>query len=196
MIHNSEFIRKLLHLSNLVIPFTYLFYFDSKVEALIILLPITLLASLIEYLRINSISVKNIFDKYLFSMLRNHEKSGKYTGATWVFISSTLSIGIFPKDIAIISLIYMSIGDTAAGLIGRKFGRIKIYNKTLEGALAGFIVCLIVGLMIDLNLSKTVVAIGALSAAIIEFMPISIDDNLRIPLFSGTVMYVMSIVLI
>ena len=196
MIHNSEFIRKLLHLSNLVIPFTYLFYFDSKVEALIILLPITLLAFLIEYLRINSISVKNIFDKYLFSMLRNHEKSGKYTGATWVFISSTLSIGIFPKDIAIISLSYMSIGDTAAGLIGRKFGRIKIYNKTLEGALAGFIVCLIVGLMIDLNLSKTVVAIGALSAAIIEFMPISIDDNLRIPLFSGTVMYVMSIFLI
>ena len=196
MIHNSEFIRKLLHLSNLVIPFTYLFYFDSKVEALIILLPITLLAFLIEYLRINSISVKNIFDKYLFSMLRNHEKSGKYTGATWVFISSTLSIGIFPKDIAIISLIYMSIGDTVAGLIGRKFGRIKIYNKTLEGALAGFIVCLIVGLMIDLNLSKTVVAIGALSAAIIEFMPISIDDNLIIPLFSGTVMYVMSIVLI
>jgi len=196
LIHNSEFIRKLLHLSNLVIPFTYLFYFDSKVEALIILLPITLLAFLIEYLRINSISVKNIFDTYLFSMLRNHEKSGKYTGATWVFISSTLSIGIFPKDIAIISLIYMSIGDTAAGLIGRKFGRIKIYNKTLEGALAGFIVCLIVGLMIDLNLSKTVVAIGALSAAIIEFMPISIDDNLRIPLFSGTVMYVMSIVLI
>lgn len=196
MIHNSEFLRKLLHLSNLVIPFTYLFYFDSKVEALIILLPITLLAFLIEYLRINSISVKNIFDKYLFSMLRNHEKSGKYTGATWVFISSTLSIGIFPKDIAIISLIYMSIGDTAAGLIGRKFGRIKIYNKTLEGALAGFIVCLIVGLMIDLNLSKTVVAIGALSAAIIELMPISIDDNLRIPLFSGTVMYVMSIFLI
>ena len=196
MIHNSEFLRKLLHLSNLVIPFTYLFYFDSKVEALIILLPITLFALLIEYLRISSISVKNIFDKYLFSMLRNHEKSGKYTGATWVFISSTLSIGIFPKDIAVISLIYMSIGDTAAGLIGRKFGRIKIYNKTLEGALAGFIFCLIVGLMIDLNLSKTLVAIGALSAAIIELMPISIDDNLRIPLFTGTVMYVMSIFLI
>ena len=196
MIHNSEFLRKLLHLSNLVIPFTYLFYFDSKVEALIILLPITSFAFLIEYLRINSISVKNIFDKYLFSMLRNHEKSGKYTGATWIFISSTLSIAIFPKDIAIISLIYMSIGDTAAGLIGRKFGRIKIYNKTLEGALAGFIVCLILGLMIDLNLSKTLVAIGALSAAIIELMPISIDDNLIIPLFSGTVMYVMSIFLI
>ena len=129
MIHNSELLRKLLHLSNLVIPFTYLFYFESKVHALIILLPITSFAFLIEYLRINSTSVKNTFDKYLFSMLRNHEKSGKYTGATWVFISSTLSIGIFPKEIAIISLVYMSIGDTAAGLIGRKFGRIKIFPK-------------------------------------------------------------------
>ena len=41
MIHNSELLRKVLHLSNLIIPFTYLFYFDSKVEALFILLPIT-----------------------------------------------------------------------------------------------------------------------------------------------------------
>ena len=196
MIHNSEFIRKLLHLSNLVIPFTYLFYFDSKVEALIILLPITLLAFLIEYLRINSISVKNIFDKYLFSILRNHEKSGKYTGATWVFISSTLSIGIFPKDIAIISLIYMSIGDTAAGLIGRKFGRIKFYNKTLEGALAGLIFSLIIVLMMDLSLPNVIIIIGAFSAMIIELIPVSLDDNLRIPLFSGTIMYAMSIVLI
>ena len=194
MIHTNELLRKLLHLSNLIIPFTYLLYFDSKVEILIILLPITSFSLLIEYLRINSKSVKNIFDKYLFLMLRNHEKSGKYTGATWVFISSILSIGIFPKDIAIISLIYMSIGDTAAGLIGRKYGKIKIYNKTLEGALAGFIICLMVGLMIDLNISKSILTIGALSAAIIELLPISIDDNIRIPLFSGTVMYAMSIV--
>ncbi len=196
MIQNSELLRKILHLSNLVIPFTYLFYFDSKVEALFILLPITSFALLIEYLRINSILVKLFFDKYLFSMLRNHEKSGKFTGATWVFISSTLSIGIFPKEIAIISLIYMSVGDTAAGLIGRKFGRIKIYNKTLEGALAGFVICLMSGLIIDLNISILILTIGALSATIIELLPISIDDNLRIPLFSGTVMYAMSIVLI
>ncbi len=194
MIHISELLRKFLHLSNLIIPFTYLFYFDSKVEVLIVLLPITLFSLLIEYLRINSTLVKLFFDKYLFLMLRNHEKSGKYTGATWVFISSTLSIGIFPKDIAIISLIYMSIGDTAAGLIGRKFGNIKIYNKTLEGAFAGFIACLMVGWMIDLNLSKTILTIGALSATIIELLPMSIDDNLRIPLFSGIVMYAMSII--
>ena len=63
MIHISELLRKLLHLSNLIIPFTYLFYFNSKVEALIVLLPITLFSLLIEYLRINSTLVKLFFDK-------------------------------------------------------------------------------------------------------------------------------------
>ena len=37
---------------------------------------------------------------------------------------------------------------------------------------------------------------GALSAMIIELIPTSFDDNLTIPLFSGTIMYVLSIVVI
>ena len=197
MIHkNSELLRKLIHLSNLIIPFTYLFYFNTKIEALIVLVPITSFSLLIEYLRINSSIVKNIFDSYLFIMLRNHEISGKYTGATWVFIASTLSIAVFPKEIAVLSLVFMSIGDTTAGIIGRKFGRIKFYNKTFEGALAGLIVCLIIGLMMDLNLPNVIIIVGAFSAMIIELIPVSLDDNLRIPLFSGTIMYAMSIVLI
>jgi len=197
MIHkNSELLRKLIHLSNLIIPFIYLFYFNTRIEALIVLVPITSFSLLIEYLRINSSIVKNIFDSYLFTMLRKHEISGKYTGATWVFIASTLSIAVFPKEIAVLSLIFMSIGDTTAGIIGRKFGRIKFYNKTLEGTLAGLIVCLIVALIMDLNLPNVIIIIGAFSAMIIELIPISLDDNLRIPLFSGTIMYAMSIVLI
>ena len=196
MINNRELLRKLIHLSNLIIPFTYLFYFNSKIEALMVLGPITSFAIIIEYLRINSVSVKKIFDSYLFTMLRNHEKSGKYTGATWVFIASTISIAVFPKEIAIISLIFMAIGDPTAGLIGRKVGRIKFYNKTLEGSLAGFIVCLIIGLLIDLDLHNFVIIAGAFSAMLIELIPVSIDDNFTIPLFSGTIMYSMSILLV
>ena len=129
-------------------------------------------------------------------MLRSHEIRGGYTGATWVFIASTLSIAIFPKEIAVMSLIFMSVGDTTAGLIGRKFGRLKFHNKTLEGALSGFIICLIIGLIMDLNLADIIIIFGALSAMIIELIPTSFDDNLTIPLFSGTITYVLSIVVI
>jgi len=132
LIYKSELLRKSIHLCNLIIPFTYLFYFHSKIEALIVLGPITLFALIIEYLRTNSYRVKNIFNKYLFAMLRKHEKNGKYTGATWVFIASTISIAVFPKEIAVISLVFMAIGDTTAGLIGRKIGKIKFYNKLIK----------------------------------------------------------------
>ena len=64
MINNRELLRKLIHLSNLIIPFTYLFYFNSKIEALMVLGPITSFAIIIEYLRINSVIVKKIFDSF------------------------------------------------------------------------------------------------------------------------------------
>ena len=179
-----------------MIPFTYLFYLESRFEALRILIPLTLFTIIIEYLRIRSSMIKKIFDNYLFSMLRIHELDGRYTGASWIFISSALTIAIFPKEIAVLSLVYMSLGDTVAGLVGRKFGRIKFYNKTIEGFLAGLIVCLISGYLIQLSLPLVVVFSGAFAAMFIELLPLSIDDNFSVPLFAGTIMAIASTVII
>ena len=129
-------------------------------------------------------------------MLRLHEMDGKYTGATWVFIGSILTIAIFPKEIAVISLIYMCIGDTVAGLVGRKFGKMKFYDKTIEGSLAGLIVCLLSGFLVQLSLPLVVVFSGAFAAMFIELLPISIDDNLSVPLFAGTIMVIASTVVL
>ena len=129
-------------------------------------------------------------------MLRIHEIDGKFTGATWVFIGSTLTISIFPKEIAVISLVYMSLGDATAGLVGKNFGKTKFYNKTIEGSIAGLIVCLLSGYFVHLTLPLVVVFSGAFAAMFIELMPISIDDNLSIPLFGGTIMVIVSTVVI
>ncbi len=37
---------------------------------------------------------------------------------------------------------------------------------------------------------------GAVAAMLIELLPINIDDNLRIPLFSGFIMYILSVLFI
>ena len=179
-----------------MIPFTYLFYLESRFQVLCILVPLTVFAIVIEYLRVHSVIIKKIFDNFLISMLRLHERDGKYTGATWLFIGSTLTIAIFPKEIAIISLVYMSIGDTVAGLVGRKFGKIKFYDKTIEGSLAGLIFCLLSGYLVQLSLPIEVVISGAFAAMFIELLPISIDDNLSVPLFAGTIMVIASTVVI
>ena len=196
MIRRSEYFRKIIHIFNLVIPFTYLFFLESRFQALRILVPLTLFAIVLEYLRVRSAVIKKIFNNFLKSMLRIHEMDGKYTGATWVFISSTLTIAIFPKEIAIISLVYMSLGDTIAGLVGRKFGKMKFYNKTIEGSLAGLIVCLLSGYLVQLTLPLVIVFSGAFAAMFIELLPIPIDDNLSVPLFAGTIMVIASTVVI
>ena len=196
MIQRSEYFRKIIHIFNLVIPFTYLFFLESRFQALRILVPLTLFAIVIEYLRVHSVIIKKIFNNFLKSMLRIHEMDGKYTGATWVFISSTLTIAIFPKEIAIISLVYMSLGDTIAGLVGRKFGKTKFYNKSIEGSLAGLIVCLLSGYLVNLTLPLVVVFSGAFAAMFIELLPMPIDDNLSVPLFAGTIMVITSTVVI
>ena len=196
MIQRSEYFRKIIHIFNLVIPFTYLFFLESRFQALRILVPLTLFAIVLEYLRVRSAVIKKIFNNFLKSMLRIHEMEGKYTGATWVFISSTLTIAIFPKEIAIISLVYMSLGDTIAGLVGRKFGKTKFYNKSIEGSLAGLIVCLLSGYLVNLTLPLVVVFSGAFAAMFIELLPMPIDDNLSVPLFAGTIMVITSTVVI
>ncbi len=196
MIQRSEYFRKIIHIFNLVIPFTYLFFLESRFQALRILVPLTLFAIVLEYLRVRSAVIKKIFNNFLKSMLRIHEMDGKYTGATWVFISSTLTIAIFPKEIAIISLVYMSLGDTIAGLVGRKFGKTKFYNKSIEGSLAGLIVCLLSGYLVNLTLPLVVVFSGAFAAMFIELLPMPIDDNLSVPLFAGTIMVITSTVVI
>jgi len=196
LIQQTEYYRKIIHIFNLAIPFTYLFFFESRFQILCILVPLTVFAIVIEYLRGHSVIIKKIFDNFLISMLRLHEMDGKYTGATWLFIGSTLTVAIFPKEIAVISLIYMCIGDTVAGLVGRKFGKMKFYDKTIEGSLAGLIVCLLSGYLVQLSLPLIVVFSGAFAAMFIELLPISIDDNISVPLFAGTIMIIASTVVI
>ena len=196
MIQRSEYFRKIIHIFNLVIPFTYLFILESRFQVLCILVPLTLFAIVIEYLRVRSVVIKKIFNNFLKSMLRIHEINGKFTGATWVFIGSTLTISIFPKEIAVISLVYMSLGDATAGLVGKKFGKTKFYNKTIEGSIAGLIVCLLSGYFVHLALPLVVVISGAFAAMFIELLPISIDDNLSVPLFAGTIMVIASTVVL
>ena len=62
MIQRTEYYRKIIHIFNLVIPFTYLFFFESRFQVLRILVPLTVFAIVIEYLRVHSVIIKKIFN--------------------------------------------------------------------------------------------------------------------------------------
>ena len=187
MISAQEYIRKGIHLLNLVIPLSYVFIFTEKWEYLKILSLITLCFIFIDISRHFIPIIRSTFSFFFEKMLRDHELKGKLTGATWAMIGACVSIALFSKPVAILCLIYMSLGDTAAGLIGQKYGKHRIGIKTWEGFAAGLIVCIIIAINYDM-LPRYITLLGALSAMIMEILPIPLDDNFKIPLGSGGIM--------
>jgi dolichol kinase len=191
MIPLSEYKRKLIHLFNLAIPFSYLYVFPEKWVFVKLLSILMVLCIIFDILRHKVAWVKSLFTLFINSMLRSHEQEGKLTGATWVMIGAVISIILFSKPVAIIALIFMSLGDSAAGLIGRRYGKHKIWNKSWEGFFGGLFVCIIVGMNYSL-LPITISLSGAVAAMVMEILPIPLDDNFKIPLGAGAIMMMLS----
>jgi len=192
----QELLRKSIHLIvNSLVPLIYLFFNIPKLWMIILLGIGSIAIIMIDLGRSHDGWISKIFTKLFNKMLRPHELNGKLTGASYVLISSFISVAIFPKEIAILALLFTAIGDTVAALYGRKFGKIKIWNKTLEGSVVGLIACFIIALFFQ-QIPNIVKFSGAVAAMLIELLPINIDDNLRIPLFSGFIMYILSVLFI
>jgi glycerol-3-phosphate acyltransferase PlsY len=127
--------------------------------------------------------------KFISPILRSHEKQGKILGSTYFVTSSLLSIVFFPQEIAVASITFLVLGDLFAAIIGKKWGRIKIFSgKSFEGSLACFIICFFVSILV-IRIKPVVGLFGAIAATIFELVPIGIDDNLTMPLTSGFVMW-------
>ena len=192
----QEILRKTIHLSvSAIVPFAYLFLNIPKFWMSVLLGIGSIAIIIIDLGRTRNGWISRIFGKLFNGMLRSHELEGKLTGASYVLIGSFISITIFPKEIAILALLFTAFGDTAAALYGRRFGKLGIWNKTLEGSIVGLLACFIVAQFFP-QISNITKFSGAFAAMFIELLPIKIDDNLRIPLFSGIVMYSLSLLVI
>ena len=191
MISFDEYIRKIIHLFSLIIPLGYLYVINDKYLMVQILIILCIIFLFVDIARHRIVWIQSIFKYFFNDMLRGHEQKGHLTGATWVLIGSLISILIFTKYVAIIALIFMSLGDTAAGLIGQKFGKHKVGKKTWEGFLAGLIICFIVAINFPF-LPLKISLVGAFVAMIMELLPIPLDDNFKIPLGSGAIMMMLS----
>ncbi len=186
----NELFRKAIHISNIIIPFGYLYIFQDRIEMLIILSFFLILCFFIELARKKNDKVLSFFNQYFRFMMRENEKKGELTGATWVFVGALFTVLLIPPPFSILSLMFLSVGDTFAAIIGMQYPYLKLGKKTLTGSISGFIACIILGLIIDIHISSDILIFGAFMAMFIEIMPLSFDDNVTIPIFSGFSMYV------
>jgi len=168
-----------------------MFIVTDRMDMTIFMIILSTIFLLIDYSRMRIQVLKNIFDKLFNLMMRKHELDGKLTGATWLMIVSVPMIYFFPKEIAILSLVFMSVGDSAASIIGQAFGKRMIGSKSFEGALGCLAACVTAVLVLDL-MPISIGLSGAIMATVFEALPIDIDDNVLIPVGSGTTMVLVS----
>jgi len=195
--YKEEVIRKTIHLTSISIPIGYSLL--SKQTTLWILIPIAILFFVTDMLMK---FVKPIRDLVLFlfgSIMRPHEVKNEIVlnGATWVFISAISCIIILPKISAVTGFAVLIISDTAAALVGKKFGWHKLFpKKSLEGTSAfiffAILVVTIIGCLLNAPLSYFIFGyICAFLGGIIEGVSgmLKIDDNLSIPLGFGFLLW-------
>jgi len=183
----NEAKRKSFHFLSAAIPFGYqLTDYTTAIWVVGCLLGV---AMGIEYGRMASPAISSWFNK-VFGRLLRLEESRHASGATYLLLSSFLVILIFHKDIAILCLLFLVFGDGVAAIVGKKFGRVRLFGKSLEGSLA-FAVTAIAVSFFFMHIPFTIRLTGAISAALIELLPMRTSDNLRIPIISGSLMEVL-----
>ena len=195
----NEFRRKAIHLFALSIPIGYSLL--PKTPSLLILAPFVLGAIGIDIIRLKRLPLHGMLNRLLGSILREHE-SRDFAGSSYILSASFLTILLFEKAAAVAAISFIILGDIAAAMIGRKFGKTKIRfslartdsnrnnQKSLQGSLSCLIACLAVAAVVP-YLPLWVGLVGALAATVAEGINLPIDDNFSVPLVSGLIMHIL-----
>jgi len=180
MISGVEIRRKIVHLATLIVPVGYVM--TSQETVLVFVIPLFLGLLAVDVLRHFHPGMASLFKRFFFG-----KEKPTLMGSTYFLFSTILTLLLFPKPIAIASLLILILSDTAAALVGKGIGRIRIFGKTLEGSAAFFFVSLLIVWLYP-NLNRFSGTLAALGGTVIELLPIRLNDNLSIPLVTGAIM--------
>ena len=118
-------------------------------------------------------------------------------GAIFYVLGAFIVVLIFPKEIALASIMILAFGDSVSRLVGpygylkHPFHNEKFFEGVIAGALAGFIGALFfVSWLLALIASSVSMLIEGIDLEIKKF---KIDDNLMIPIVAGAVIRIINI---
>ena len=159
--------------------------------AVLILIPLDLLR--LRYKKINKTALA-----WFKPFLRN-EEIRSFSAMSYLLLGAFFVIVLFPKKIAMLSLIMLAVGDPASSIIGIVYGRDRIVgNKTLQGTLAGFFACTIAAFIFyyfqEIMIERIILVslITGLIGAFAELIPVpKLDDNFTIPIISATLLWLL-----
>lgn len=181
IILDLELRRKLFHLFALLLWLLPINFFPKPLTILLFLL----------VLFINLLTVMGLWKerlpfyyKLVYKLEREKNYSKPSIQALWANLGIFLSFLIFGKEASTVGVAVLAVGDAFAGMVGIRYGKRRIGNKSLEGAFAFFLSVFFV-LFPFIGLWQAFVV--ALLSSVAEILPFKLDDNLTIPLIASLV---------
>ena len=179
-----ELYRKSIHVASVMVPL--LVWVLPWSAGMAMLGAAVVVALAVEWARFRVRWARYHFLRATRLMLRPHERTS-LAGATHMAIAYLLALALFPRPIAVAAMLYNGLGDATAALVGKRWGRHRVrWGKSWEGMGAALLVNLAVGLLVP-GIPIAAAIAGAATAALLEFLPLPIDDNPRVTLGGGGV---------
>ena len=144
----------------------------------------------LDLVRFRMAGLNRLFLRWLAPLLK-HDEDRKITGASDMLAAALIAFLIFDRQVAVLALLFLALGDPAAALVGSRMPGPRLLGKSPGGTVAFAGVSMLV--VLALSLSGRVdyhwgMLVGGLVAALVELAPLPVDDNLTIPLASGGAM--------
>ena len=128
--------------------------------------------------------------------LLKEDEAGHITGATYMLIAALIVFVLYGKEVGIPVMFFLSLGDPAAAMMGRRMPGPRILGKS-PGGTAAFIgvgaIAVAVLLAADGIDHHWALWVGVAVAGVVELVSIPPDDNLAIPLLAGTAMFLLGV---
>ena len=131
--------------------------------------------------------LNRIFLRWLAPLLKSDE-GRRITGATYMAIAALVVFLVFDRPVAVAALLFMSLGDPAAALVGRRMPGLRIFGKSPVGTAAFIAVSwAVVGLLVGSGVVDYHWGLmaGAVAAGLAELAPLPVDDNITAMYFFG-----------
>lgn len=151
----------------------------------------TVLVLTCDYLRMQFRFFQKIVLFVMKPFMREEERR-HFTGLSYMLLGFWTLFLLFPKDIVILSMLFVMFGDPLASWFGSKYGKDKLGDKSVQGFVACFVVCTIIAFgflyfgdfMRDRLLYATLIA--GLIGGLAELAQIpKLDDNFSMPVLSA-----------
>ena len=185
--YKREILRKFFHLSTCVFSLMLL-YFGKKI-CIPVFLSLGIVFFTLDFLRLKNKHIERLYNIFFGIVTKDYEEK-QLTSASYVFLSLIIVAIVFEVKIASAALLIMSLSDPIASLIGRAYGKFYIFDKTLEGSIAFFIVSVMILLSFDFS-SGAILSVAVLCTLIELFSnKIHIDDNLSVPIIASTLLFI------